>query len=121
MSTSETSVFLAAVREELERHLTSEGYQRSKHQQQLEDYGHFYSVFEKPERIIRFIWDGREGTLTFRIYSRRNWGMKLMRALVGGTAGDERLLKEVLVRRHEIATLTEEEMKQKLLEALNDK
>ena len=121
MSTSETSVFLAAVREKLERHLIGEGYQRSRHQEQLEDYGRFYSVFEKPERLIRFIWDGREGTLTFRIYSRRNWGMKLMRALAGGTAGDEKLLREVLVRRHEIATLTEEELKLRLLQALNDK
>lgn len=110
---------MAAVHSKIEEHLFRLGYQRTKYRLSLEDFGSLYSVYETRDRIVRFIWDGKEGGLTFRIYGRRNWGMKLARALIGGTAGDERLQKEVLVRRNEVAVLSEEELQDKLLQALN--
>ncbi|CAM4048129.1 hypothetical protein COLU111180_20765 [Cohnella lubricantis] len=121
MDRTETVEFLTAVHREVEQQLIQQGYQRTKYRHSLEGFGNLYSVYESQDRVVRFIWDGLEGGLTFRIYGRRNWGMKLMKALIGGTAGDERLLREVIVQRNEVATLSEDELQRKLAEALNSK
>lgn len=120
MNQTETLAFLSAVHREIEQQLLLQGYRRSKHQHQPEGFGRLYSVYETQDHIVRFIWDGREGGLTFRIYSRRNWGMKLMKALIGGTAGDEKLLREAIVHRNEVAVLSEEQLTNRLMQTLNN-
>ncbi|WP_027092407.1 hypothetical protein [Cohnella thermotolerans] len=118
MMETATEAFLASIYEEVEKVLFTQGYRRTKHQRRSDDFGYLYSVFETAERVVRFIWDGREGSLIFRIYNRRKWGQKLVKALIGGTPNDEKLWKECIVGRDELATLGERELTDKLLQTL---
>lgn len=118
MNDNETGALASRLHTEVERLLLARGYEKTRHREDPGDWGSLYTVYEKPEWLVRLIWDGREGGLTLRIYRRRNWGGKLVRALIGGTAGDEKLVKEAVVGRVELAERSERELTDRLLEAL---
>jgi hypothetical protein len=117
MSVQITEELLERIVTEIENLLMPRGYRKTKHQYQPHASGSLYSVFESPERIVRFIWDGRAGRLTLRVYDKRSWAMKLAKALLGRADG-EKLTRELVVKKEKLAEWNEEQLVQKCVQTL---
>ncbi|THF72716.1 hypothetical protein [Cohnella fermenti] len=119
MATINESVLLA-IESEVGEALEKKGFRQVKRQHQAAYMGNFYAVYETEsgEGIARLIWDGRQEQLTMRIYRKRSWSTKLVKAMLGGS-DDEKLVGETFIPGHELHTLGEEEIIQRCLAPLN--
>ncbi|RUS45816.1 hypothetical protein [Cohnella sp. AR92] len=109
---------LFSIERQVEEHLSRHGYRQVKRQYQVQFMGNLYSVYESQEGVVRLIWDGRQDRLTLRVYRKRPWSMKLVKALMGRN-DDEKLAGETVIPGHELHTLKEEQIVERCLQKID--
>jgi hypothetical protein len=112
-----TEELLARIAGEMEQRLVPQGFRKTKYQYQPQASGSMYAVYESPDRTVRFIWDGRDGRLTLRVYAKGGWAMKLGKALLGRPDGDK-LVRELVIKKDALADWNEEQLIQKCNETV---
>jgi hypothetical protein len=109
---------LLTLERNVEEELGRRGYKQVKRQHQVQYMGHFYAVYESDDGVARLIWDGRKELLSLRIYQKRKWSMKLVKALIGRN-DDEKLVGETVIPGRELHTLSEEQITERCLQIIS--
>lgn len=107
------------IEQALEPLLAARGYAKTKQEHHPNVFGNRFTIFTGRSGHVRFTWDGKDAAFILRAYKKRSKVVNTLLLSLLGKYDLDKLTAEIILKRNEIETLTDEELVRKFTEKLD--